>query len=64
MDDIDKNIIMLLKENSRIPVSLIAQKVGRSRTVVAKRIDELVNSGEISKFTVQLKQKNCLFYFL
>jgi DNA-binding Lrp family transcriptional regulator len=48
MDDIDRKIISMLSDNSRIPVSSIASEVGLSQNAVSKRIRALEQSGTIS----------------
>jgi Lrp/AsnC family leucine-responsive transcriptional regulator len=58
IDYIDEKILVLLKKNSRQSISEIAQTVGRSRTVVASRIEQLEQRGEITGFTVTLKKKS------
>lgn len=52
MDEIDKKIICLLSEDSRMPTSEIGRRVGRSRVAVADRIDRLLKKGEIKRFTI------------
>ncbi|MHA1791962.1 MAG: Lrp/AsnC family transcriptional regulator [Promethearchaeota archaeon] len=41
LDDVDKEILILLQENGRIPISEIAKKVGRSQTAVRARLAKL-----------------------
>ena len=57
MDKIDKQILALLKENSRISVTDIAAKVNRSRVAVSNRINHLVANGDISHFGAVLRRK-------
>lgn len=63
IDQINRKIIALLSQDSRMPISEIADKVGRSRTVVAARIEQLEQQGEIVKFTVQLRKKQVTSIF-
>ncbi|KAA0972118.1 Lrp/AsnC family transcriptional regulator [Aureimonas fodinaquatilis] len=50
----DRQLISLLKQNSRRPVSEIAAILGVSRQTVQKRIDRLVDSGTIQSFTIEV----------
>ncbi|MCX8153017.1 MAG: Lrp/AsnC family transcriptional regulator [Candidatus Bathyarchaeota archaeon] len=54
MDDKDKQILKILKENGRAGYSEIGEQVGLSEGAVRKRIKELVNSGLIRKFTIKI----------
>lgn len=54
MDETDKKILNLLKENARMPYSEIAQKVVLSAPAVKERITKLEESGIIDKYTIQL----------
>ena len=51
-DDIDRQIIALLSENSRLPYPAIGAQVGLSAPAVKRRIDRLVDGGAITAFTV------------
>lgn len=54
LDDTDEEIIQLLLEDSRLPYSEIAERVGLSAPAVADRIDRLQEVGLIRRFTVDL----------
>jgi DNA-binding Lrp family transcriptional regulator len=54
MDDIDKEIIKILKNHGRATYGEIGKKVGLSEGAVRKRINELVDSGAIRRFTVKV----------
>ncbi|MEM3550272.1 MAG: Lrp/AsnC family transcriptional regulator [Candidatus Bathyarchaeia archaeon] len=54
MDEIDKEIIRILKRNGRSTYNEIGKKVGLSEGAVRKRIKDLVSSGVIKKFTLKL----------
>ena len=54
MDEVDKQIIMLLKDNSRAGYGEIGTKVGLSEGAVRKRIKTLSDEGVIRKFTVKI----------
>ncbi|KAA8999372.1 Lrp/AsnC family transcriptional regulator [Affinibrenneria salicis] len=55
MNDIDRKIIALLRDNARLPISELAKKTGVSRVTLQKRIRLLESSGEIAGYTVRLK---------
>ena len=54
MDDTDKAIIGILKQDGRATYSDIGKRVGLSEGAVRKRIKALVNSGAIRRFTVKV----------
>jgi DNA-binding Lrp family transcriptional regulator len=54
MDDKDKQIIRILKDDGRAGYSDIGKKVGLSEGAVRKRIKALADSGVIRKFTVRI----------
>lgn len=51
MDEIDKKIIELLQDNSRISITNIAKKINLSRPSVSEKIARLVEQGILAKFT-------------
>ena len=51
MDQIDKKIIELLQDNSRISITNIAKKINLSRPSVSEKIARLVEQGILAKFT-------------
>ena len=55
MDDIDKQIINILTNDSRTKNTTIAQKVGLSEGSVRERIHKLISSGIIAKYTIETK---------
>ena len=55
MDDTDRRLIALLRENARLPVATLARLLKVSRGTVQNRIDRLTADGAISGFTVRLK---------
>ena len=57
MDEIDKKIIEILKEDSSQPYTKIAKQIGLSEGAVRKRIQNLVKTGIIRKFTITLDIK-------
>lgn len=57
MDETDKKILNLLKENARIPYSEIAQEVSLSPPAVKERITKMENTGIIDKYTIHINHK-------
>jgi len=58
MDEIDKKIIELLKEDARMPFTEIANKLGITEGAVRKRVKRLVEAKVIQKFTIKVSQRN------
>jgi DNA-binding Lrp family transcriptional regulator len=54
VDDLDHQLIGLLRQNSRLPVASLAAATGVSRATVKARIDRLVENGTIEAFTIRL----------
>ena len=54
IDGRDKELIALLRTNSRESTSNLARKLGMSRTTVTNRIERLEKRGIIAGYTVQL----------
>lgn len=52
MDEIDRKILEILREDARKPYTDIAKAVGLSEGAIRKRIRDLVKSGVIRKFTI------------
>ncbi|MEK1852869.1 MAG: Lrp/AsnC family transcriptional regulator [Phyllobacterium sp.] len=55
MDDVDRKLLSLLRDDCRMPVSSMATVLGISRATVRTRIDKLTTDGTIQGFTVTLK---------
>jgi DNA-binding Lrp family transcriptional regulator len=55
MDDMDRRLVALLRENGRLPVATLAQLLKVSRGTVQNRIERLTTNGVIGGFTVRLK---------
>ncbi|WHA53208.1 Transcriptional regulator, AsnC family [Acinetobacter pittii] len=55
MDNIDQIILGLLKDNARMSVTELAEKVHVSRATIKKRIEYLESSGIITGYTVRFK---------
>lgn len=54
LNDRDLALIHLLQADARIPVSVMARKLGVSRTAVQERLNRLHRDGVIQGFTVRL----------
>ncbi|MCK5628025.1 Lrp/AsnC family transcriptional regulator [Candidatus Bathyarchaeota archaeon] len=54
MDEIDEEIIKILRADSREGYSRIGKKVGLSEGAIRKRVKALVESNVIRKFTVKI----------
>lgn len=55
MDDIDQQLLSLLRENARMPILSLAKKLRLSRTTIQKRVDKLEQSGVILGYSVRVK---------
>lgn len=55
MDATDQQLISLLRNNARISVATLANKLGVSRGTVSNRITKLEDAGVIVGYTVRLK---------
>ena len=56
MDDIDKKVIEALRQNSRITCTSLAKDTGLSEGAVRKRIKNLVKTGVIQRFTIDVAE--------
>ena len=56
MDDKDRQLISLLRDNARRPISALASALGVSRGTVQNRIDRLLADGTVLGFTLRLHQ--------
>lgn len=54
MDKIDQELLFLLGQNARVPVSDLADQLGMARATVQNRIDRMRRDGVIARFTVEL----------
>lgn len=55
MNDTDRQLLALLRDNARMPVTELARKLRLSRATVQNRIAKLEESGVIAGFTVRVK---------
>lgn len=56
MDSLDKNLIALLRRNSREPLSNLAAALDVSRATVRARLEKLKTRGVITGFTLRLRE--------
>jgi DNA-binding Lrp family transcriptional regulator len=55
LDAIDRQLIELLRDNSRLPTATLAKRLGVSRGTVQNRIDRLQQAGLLLGFTIRLR---------
>ena len=55
MDDLDRQLIAELRDNARLPVATLAQRLKVSRGTVQNRLNRLEADGIIVGYTVRLK---------
>lgn len=53
LDDTDRRMIALLRENARMPLVTLAKKIGLSRSAAQERLTRLEDSGAIARYTIQ-----------
>lgn len=53
MDDVDRQIVALLRQNARESFTRIAQQVGTSEGTVRARVKRLTDDGTIRQFTIR-----------
>jgi len=58
MDDLDREILGLLRRDARTPYTEIAEQVGTSEGTVRNRVQQLVEEGVIERFTVATRTGN------
>ena len=54
LDDTDRRLLALLRQDGRLPAATLARHLGISRGTVQNRLDRLTTSGVILGFTVRL----------
>ena len=57
MDDTDRRLIALLRDNARLPVATLAHRLKVSRGTVQNRIDRLTADGEM---TIGMKKEELI----
>jgi DNA-binding Lrp family transcriptional regulator len=58
VDDLDREILGLLRRDARTPYTEIAEQVGTSEGTVRNRVERLVEDGVIERFTVATRTGN------
>ncbi|WP_253737920.1 Lrp/AsnC family transcriptional regulator [Halohasta salina] len=58
MDDLDRQILSILRRDARTPYTEIADRVGTSEGTVRNRVDRLTEEGIIERFTVTTQTGN------
>jgi DNA-binding Lrp family transcriptional regulator len=54
MDDTDRKLIAILRDDARTPVATLAKRLGVSRGTVQNRIDRMMREGAVLGFTLRL----------
>ncbi len=57
LDDPDKRLLSLLREDARLSTAALARKLGVARTTVVERLNRLTARGVISGFTVRMNPR-------
>jgi DNA-binding Lrp family transcriptional regulator len=58
MDDLDREILAILRRDARTPYTEIADRVGTSEGTVRNRVEQLVADGVIERFTIATRRGN------
>ena len=58
MDELDEEVLQILRRDARTPYTEIADRVGTSEGTVRNRVDQLVEDGVIERFTVATRTGN------
>ena len=61
IDDIDKKLIALLKQDSRATNTALAKQIGLTEGAVRHRIDQLVKNSVIKRFTIDASSESVFF---
>ena len=54
MDSVDRQLLALLKHDGRASITTLAGQLAISRATVQSRIDRLISSGSIQRFTIDI----------
>ncbi|MCA6212863.1 Lrp/AsnC family transcriptional regulator [Thermococcus bergensis] len=54
LDDLDRAILKVLKEDARITISEISEKLGKPESTIHFRIKKLIEKGIVEKYTIVL----------
>jgi DNA-binding Lrp family transcriptional regulator len=55
MDEVDRQLIALLRENARVPIATLAKKLRVARGTVQNRLTKLEADGTVVGYTVRLR---------
>jgi len=58
MDDLDRQILNILRRDARTPYTEIADRVGTSEGTVRNRVDRMIDDDVIERFTVATRTGN------
>jgi DNA-binding Lrp family transcriptional regulator len=58
MDELDQQILSILRRDSRTPYTEIAEQVGTSEGTVRNRVERMLEDGIIERFTVATRTGN------
>lgn len=58
LDDLDKQIILLLQEDGRMSFKEIGDKLGKTEATIRRRVNRLIEENQIKKFTVVVPNNN------
>lgn len=58
MDDLDRQILNILRRDARLPYTQIAEHVGTSEGTVRNRVDHMAEDGIIERFTIATSTGN------
>jgi DNA-binding Lrp family transcriptional regulator len=58
MDELDREILSILRRDARTPYTEIAERVGTSEGTVRNRVEGMVEEGVIERFTVTTRTGN------
>ena len=58
MDDLDREILDILRRDARTPYTEIADQVGTSEGTIRNRVERMVDSGVIERFTISTRTGN------
>ena len=58
MDELDRDILNILRRDARIPYTEIADRVGTSEGTVRNRVERMNDEGVIERFTVATRTGN------
>lgn len=58
MDDLDRDILAILRRDARTPYTEIAERVGTSEGTVRNRVERMIDEEVIERFTVATRTGN------